>query len=169
MNYKKCLYFVEGKCEAQLINALKIEPRQLTPGKVTVFNVINNEIPRREVNMIKAGTTVVFVFDTDVQKTDILIKNINYIKKYVSQIKVVLLAQVLNFEDEISRATDVTKAQELTKSKSVSGFKNDFCRLKVEECRNALERHHIDVSVLWTKTPPEKFSFVEQNGESIKL
>lgn len=63
----------------------------------------------------------------------------------------------------------MTKAQELTKSKSVSGFKNDFCRLKVEECRNVLERHHIDVSVLWTKTPPEKFSFVEQNGESIKL
>lgn len=169
MNYKKCVYFVEGKCEAQLINALKAEPRLLTPGKVSIFNIIKDEIPRREVNMIKAGTTVVFVFDTDVEKTDVLLKNIAYLKKYVSQIKVVFLAQVLDFEDEISRATDVKKAQEITKSKTVSDFKTDFCRLKVEECRNALERHHIDVSILWTKNPPEKFSFVEQNGGLIKL
>lgn len=169
MNYKKCVYYVEGKCEAQLINALKMEPRLLTPGKVNVFNVIKDEIPRREVNMIKAGSTVVFVFDTDVMKTDILLKNIVYVKKYVSKIKIVLLAQVLDFEDEISRATDVKKAQNLTKSKSVGDFKSDFCKMKVEECRKALERHHLDVTVLWTKNPPDKFSFVEQNGSTIKL
>lgn len=75
MNYKRCVYFVEGPCEEKLINALKIEPRLLTPGKVNVYNIIQNEIPRREVNMIKAGTIVVLVFDTDVEKTDILQKN----------------------------------------------------------------------------------------------
>ena len=169
MNYKKCLYFVEGKCEEQLINALKAEPRLITPGKVNVLNVVTDVIPRREVNMIKAGTTVVFVFDTDVEKTDLLLKNISYVNKYASQVKVVMLAQVLNFEDEIVRATDVKKAQEFTKSNSVSAFKSDFCRMKVEECRKALERHHIDVTVLWTKKPSGKFSFIEQNGEAIKL
>ena len=30
----KCIYFVEGECEKQLINALKISPEILTPGKV---------------------------------------------------------------------------------------------------------------------------------------
>ncbi len=169
MNYKRCVYYVEGKCEEQLINALKEEPRLLTPGKVNVVNIIQNEIPRREVNMIKAGTTVVFVFDTDVEKTDILQKNITYVKKYASQIKLVQLAQVKNFEDELVRATDVKKAQEITKSLSVSNFKSDFCRLKVEECRNALERHNIKVSVLWTKKPSKAFSFVEQGGDAIKL
>ena len=119
MNYKKCVYFVEGECENQLINALKIEPRLVIPGKVKVYNVIKNEIPRREVNMIQSGTIVVFVFDTDVKKTDILLKNITYVKKYVSQVKIVLLAQVLNFEDEIARATDVKEAKEITKSRQL--------------------------------------------------
>ncbi len=169
MSYKRCLYYVEGKCEEQLINALKREPRLLKPGKVNVFNIIQEEIPRREVNMIKAGTMVVFVFDTDVEKTDILQKNIGYVKKYAANIKIVLIAQVLNFEDEIERSTDVRKAQEITKSHSVSDFKSSFCKMKVEECRNALKRHHFDVSVLWTKTPPDIFSFVQQGGDYIKL
>lgn len=169
MNYKRCVYFVEGPCEEKLINALKIEPRLLTPGKVNVYNIIQNEIPRREVNMIKAGTKVVLLFDTDVEKTDILQKNIDYLKKYASQVKVVNLAQVMNFEDEIARATDVKKAQDLTKSLSVSEFKTAFCKFKVEECRNALYRHHLDVSQLWSKTPPDRFSFVKQGGDSIKL
>lgn len=169
MNYKRCVYFVEGPCEEKLINALKVEPRLLTPGKVNVYNIIQNEIPRREVNMIKAGTTVVLVFDTDVEKTDILRKNIDYLKKYVLQVKIVNLAQVMNFEDEIARATDVKKAQDLTKSLSVSEFKKAFCKFKVEECRNALNRHHLDISQLWSKTPPDKFSFVKQDGDLIKL
>ena len=59
---------------------------------------------------------MVLVFDTDVEKTDILQKNIDYLKKYASQVKVVNLAQVMNFEDEIARAADARKAQGLTKS-----------------------------------------------------
>ena len=59
---------------------------------------------------------MVLLFDTDVEKTDILQKNIDYLKKYASQVKVVNLAQVMNFEDEIDRAADVRKAQGLTKS-----------------------------------------------------
>ena len=68
------------------------------------------------------------------EKTDILRKNIDYLKKYVLQVKIVNLAQVMNFEDEIARATDVKKAQDLTKSLSVSEFKTAFCKFKVEEC-----------------------------------
>ena len=169
MNYKRCVYFVEGPCEEKLINALKAEPRLLTPGKVNVYNVIQDELPRRVVSMIQAGTMVVLVFDTDVIKTDILQKNIDHLKKYASQVKVINLAQVINFEDEIARATDVKKAQDLTKSRSVSEFKTAFCKFKDEECRNALNRHHLDVSQLWIKSPPEEFSFVKQGGDSIKL
>jgi len=49
MNYKKCVYYVEGSCEEQLVNALKLEPRKLIPGKVKVHNIVQDEIPRREV------------------------------------------------------------------------------------------------------------------------
>lgn len=36
----KCIYYVEGLCEQQLIAALKENPARLISGKVRVFNVI---------------------------------------------------------------------------------------------------------------------------------
>ncbi len=36
----KCIYYVEGPCEQQLIAALKETPRKLIPGKIKVFNVV---------------------------------------------------------------------------------------------------------------------------------
>ena len=167
-NYKKCIYFVEDACEKQLIDALKAKPRQLTPGKVLVHNIIQEEIPRREINMIMSGTTVVFAFDTDVEKTDVLKKNVDRVKRYAEQIKIVYLAQVLNFEDEIIRATDVKRVRDLTRSESVSEFKSDFCRMKPTDCRSSLERHHFDISKLWVTVPPAGFGFVQQNGDTIK-
>ena len=169
MNFKKCVYYVEGSCEEQLINALKMEPRKMIPGKVKVFNIIQNEIPRREVNMITTGTLVVFVFDTDVNKTDVLKKNLDHVKKYAAQVKIVYLAQVLNFEDELVRATGLKKVHEMTKSKSLRDFKSDFCQMKTIDCRHALDRHHLDVSKLWSANPPVCFSFISQNGNAVKI
>ena len=40
----KCIYYVEGPCEQQLIAALKETPGKLIPGKVKVFNVVQNLI-----------------------------------------------------------------------------------------------------------------------------
>lgn len=36
----KCIYYVEGPCEQQLIAALKQNPAKLIPGKIKVLNVI---------------------------------------------------------------------------------------------------------------------------------
>lgn len=38
----KCIYYVEGPCEQQLISALKERPEKLIPGKVKVFDVVQN-------------------------------------------------------------------------------------------------------------------------------
>ena len=54
----KCIYFVEGECEKQLINALKISPEILTPGKVKVYNVKQNLIPKSQLEdsiLVEAG------------------------------------------------------------------------------------------------------------------
>ena len=169
MNYKKCVYYVEGSCEEQLVNALKLEPRKLIPGKVKVHNIVQDEIPRREVNMISAGTIVVFVFDTDVNKTDVLKKNLEHVKKYATQVKIVYLAQVLNFEEELVRTTDIKKIHDLTRSKSIKDFKSDFCKMKTIDCRHALDRHKIDISKLWSTNPPDYYSFITQNGSEIKI
>lgn len=44
----KCIYYVEGPCEQQLIAALKETPARLIPGKVKVFNVVQNLIPKSQ-------------------------------------------------------------------------------------------------------------------------
>ena len=72
MNYKKCVYFVEGPCEKQLIEVLnKQHPYRLSPGRVNVLNPIQALIPRSTITGLMPGTEVVYVFDTDVEKTEI--------------------------------------------------------------------------------------------------
>ena len=165
----KCIYNVEGSCEEQLIGALKQQPAKIIPGKVKIFNVIQRLIPKSQLLSIQPGTIVALVFDTDVPVTEYLKKNVEQLKKFCGRVKIIYLAQVLNLEDELARCTDVKAAQELTQSRSNKNFKADFCRMKSVECRNMLERHHIDVLNLWTTTVPSDFSFVEHNSNQVKL
>jgi hypothetical protein len=78
----KCIYFVEGECEKQLINTLKISPEILTPGKVKVYNVKQNLIPKSQLLTIQPRTKVALVFDTDVEDRKALDKNIEMLRKY---------------------------------------------------------------------------------------
>lgn len=162
-----CIYFVEGKCEATLLAALKEQPQKVVPGRVKVFNIITNLIPRSQLVTIQSGTTVVFVFDTDVPVTEALKKNIELVSTYCSKTKVVFLPQVKNLEDELVRCTDISSVTELTRSKSVKDFKRDFCALT--NCRDVLNRHQLDVLRLWTQNPPEVFRFVSVNSNLIKI
>ena len=165
----RCIYLTEGECEQALVNALKEEPRRIIPGKVKTFNVIKNQIPKSQLATFAPGSTVVFVFDTDVPRTDCLKQNIELVKRLTGKVRLVTIAQVLNLEDELEHCTDVRKAQELTQSRSVKDFKSAFSKMKSAECRNALERHKLDVEKLWVTTPPDEFGFVEQEAGIIKL
>ena len=53
----KCIDYVEGPCEQQLIAALKEAPERLIPGKIKVFNVVQNLIPKSQMLSIQAGTS----------------------------------------------------------------------------------------------------------------
>ena len=103
----KCIYYVEGPCEQQLIAALKEEPKKLLPGKIKIFNVVQNLIPKSQMLSIQSGTIVVLVFDTDVSKTLNLKKNLELLARYCGRLKIVFLPQVLNLEEELVRCTDV--------------------------------------------------------------
>ena len=153
---KRCFYFVEGECEETLINALKKDPAKIIPGRVKKWNVIDRVLPNSILNTIQPGSIVVLVFDTDVQNSGFLEKNIQMLKKIVSKVMIVCLPQVLNLEDELERCTDVKNVKELTKSKSRSDFKRDFCRLT--DCRQALDIHHIDIGRMWAQPLPEGFA-----------
>ena len=103
----------------------------------------------------------------EVELTDKLKKNIEYIGKYCGKSKLVFLPQVKNLEDELVRCSSVAKVTELTQSKSISNFKTDFCR--ISNARAVLTEHQIDVLKLWSTNPPEVFAFVPRNSEIIKL
>lgn len=165
----RCIYYVEGECEKLLINALKTSPELLMPGKVKVYNVLQNLIPKSQLLSIQPKTTVALVFDTDVGNRKYLDKNIELIGKYCQRIKIVNLMQVLDFEDEIEKSTDVKKAQDLTKSKSVSNFKNVFCRLKPDQCRSLIERHRFDINKIWVSEPPAAFKDLRQGVSVVTM
>lgn len=150
----KCIYYVEGPCEQQLITALKENPSKLIPGKVKVLNVVQKIIPKSQLLSIQPGTIVALVFDTDVPQTVHLKKNLELLDKFCSKLKIIYLPQVLSLEDELVRCTDVKSVLELTKSSGIKNFKSDFCKMKTRECRVMLEKHKLNVSKLWeTKVP----------------
>ena len=164
---KRCYYYVEGECEEALINALKKNPAKINPGRVKVWNVIEKVLPDSILRTIQPGSTVVFVFDTDVQRTGNLEKNIQQVKKYAGKVVVVLLPQVMNLEDELKRSTDVKEITELTKSKSRSDFKRDFCH--ITDLRKTLDTHKLDINKLWCQPLPKGFEVFSPFTSNRKL
>ena len=152
-----------------MIAALKETPARLIPGKVKVFNVVQNLIPKSQMLSIQAGTTVVLVFDTDVSQTSNLKKNLELLTRYCGKLKIIFLPQVLNLENELVSCTDVRTVMELTKSGSVKNFKTDFCKIKTKDCRSMLEHHKLDYPRLWMTKAPEAFNFVDNNSFQIKI
>lgn len=161
------IYFVEGKCEVTLLRALKENPQKILPGQIREFNLIQQVIPNSILMMIRPGTKVVFVFDTDVPVTQYLRSNIDLVKKTCTKVEIIFLPQVKNLEDELERCTDVSRVSDLTQSASKKDFKRDFCAKK--NCRAILDRHNLDIPKLWMTTPPKEFSFVSSNGNKIKV
>ena len=166
---KNCVYYCEGEDDLKLVDALKVTPGKILPGKAKKLNVVQSLIPKSILIGIKPGSNVVLVFDTDViTNLDTVKRNIKNIKKYCQSVKIIYLLQVRNLEDELVRCTDVKTVMELTRSKSLSNFKTDFRKMKEAECRHTLERHKIDVDRLWTTGAPDNFDFAERNSDLIK-
>ncbi len=161
-----CIYFVEGQCEQKIVEALKEEPQRLRSGKIKVLNPITQEIPSSVLLAIKEDSVVALVFDTDISVTEQLKNNILRLRKYCKKVTIVYSGQVLNLEDELVRCTDISRMQELTNSKSKKDFKRDFCAMT--NYRQVLDRHNLDVVLLWNSRFPEKFEFLENNSKTVK-
>ena len=162
-----CIYFVEGKCEERMLNALKEYPQKIIPGRIKIFNVIQELLPKSQLVTIQAGTTIVLVFDTDVYNTGYLKENIILLDRFCTKIKLVYLPQVLNLEDELVRCSNVKSVVELTHSKSNKDFKRDFCSMT--NIRMVLDRYDLDIDRLWTEKTPHQFDFIKENSHEIKM
>ena len=169
MDNQRFFYLVEGECEEKLLNALKMNPPLIHPGKVEKFNIIQNEIPRRKLMQYPAGCVVVFVFDRDKEVTADLQANLKSLSSLPFKVEIMTVPQVLTFEDEIKRSTDVNRAQDLTKSKTVNDFKSAVNKVKEKDFRSTLIRHKLDMGILWSQKPPKAFSFIRQGGDKIKM
>lgn len=123
MNNRPIHYYVEGECEAKLINALKtVKDNFIRPGKVEVFNVIRDRISKFRIATLKRNTIIVLVYDVDVRRVNILDENIRLLKSagfsYIHHI------QSLDcFEDEILYSSSLNDINDCFKTERVDGFK----------------------------------------------
>lgn len=121
-------FYVQGEDEKKVIETLKKDMNSIVSGKVDVLNVIQKEIKTPLIRTLKTGTNVVLVYDTDIEKTDILDKNIKQLKARKHIKRIICVPQVYNLEDELVSATNVRKAMDILGSKTLTDYKRDLIK-----------------------------------------
>ena len=165
MQNKLIQYFVEGECEKKLIDSFKVEPyNRFISGKVSVFNFIQKTITWNRLMMLTPNTTIVLVYDIDVQDTHILEKNIMTLKKYGFK-EIYHIQSIKNFEDELLYSSKLKNINDLFNTEGVKEFKSAF--LQHKDICSKLEVVDFSTEKIWSrenKKPPfDKYS----NQESL--
>ena len=156
-------YFVEGENERKLIETIK--NKYLYSGKVKKINTIQNKVANSILRTLERETVVVLVFDTDVEKIDILDENIKLIMSSNNVKDVICIPQIKNLEDELIYSTNINKIVDLLESKSKKDFKNDF-----NNCKNLikkLEDKEFKISKIWSREAVDIFK--KYKNEAIKI
>ena len=143
-------YFVEGEDDRKVVNILKTDLQWIKPGKVQVFNVIEEELTSLITRTLKPGTIVVLVFDTDTGKKNTLLKNIRFLQKDSNVKQVLCIMQVKNLEDEFLRSCAISQIKELTGSKSNSDYKRDL--LRQSNLADNLKKHQFQFEKFWNSS-----------------
>ena len=157
-------YFVEGENERKLIETIK--NKYLYSGKIKIINTIQNKVPNSILRTLERETVVVLVFDTDVEKIDILDENIKLIMSSNNVKDVICIPQIKNLEDELIYSTNINKIVDLLESKSKTNFKNDF-----NNCKNLmkkLEDKEFKISKLWSRNAVDIYKKYKNDSEVIK-
>ena len=157
-------YFVEGEHARKLIETIK--NKYLYSGKIKIINTIQNKVPNSILRTLERETVVVLVFDTDVEKIDILDENIKLIKNSNNVKDVICIPQIKNLEDELIYSTNINKIVDLLESKSKTNFKNDF-----NNCKNLmkkLEDKEFKISKLWSRNAVDIYKKYKNDSEVIK-
>ena len=143
-------YFVEGEDDRKVVNTLKTDLQWIKPGKVQVFNVIEEELTSLITRTLKPGTIVVLVFDTDTGKKNTLLKNIRFLQKDSNVKQVLCIMQVKNLEDEFLRSCAISQIKELTGSTSNSDYKRDL--LRQSNLADKLKKHQFQFEKFWNSS-----------------
>ena len=159
-------YYAEGQDEIRVLNVLKSELCCIQSGKMDVFNAVQNRLTDARTRMLKNNTIVVLVYDTDVEKTDILRENIRLLENHPAVKEVICIPQLRNLEEELVRACQIRNAAQLTGSVSKKDFKRDLIR-----CANLGDRLRncgFNIDDFWAAQPKNAFSDFKNGAEKIK-
>lgn len=160
-------YYVEGQDEEKILSVLKTEMRLIIPGKIERFNVVEREFTKSRIMLLKKGTVVILVFDTDTGNANILKKNIELLKKQSMISDVLCITQVKNLEDELKRSCGLKQIKELTGSRSNHDFKRDL--LKDNSLKRKLEEKHFEVHKFWSCSDDGAYKEINNDADKIKL
>lgn len=160
-------YFVEGEDEQKLINTLKSEMKLILPGKVQVFNITQEKMTKLRLMNLKAGTSVVLVFDSDAGNLKILEENIRFLEKQKVVAEVICVIQVKNLEDELVRSCNIHQIKELLNSKSNKDYKSDLLREK--NLKKRLEQKGFEFSKFWITSDSGTYEKIKNEAAKIKI
>lgn len=159
-------YFVEGQDEEKLLATLKTDMGLIKPGKIQVFNVVERQMKKAYLLTLKIHTTVVFVFDTDTGKTDVLKHNIEMVETSPNVDEVVCVVQHKNLEHELKRACNIREIKELTGSKTNSEYKHDLIAMK--NLASKLKEKGFQIGKMWVQELPDGYGGIKNDAEKIK-
>ena len=89
----------------------------LYSGKVKIINTIQNKVSKSILRTLERETIVVLVFDTDVEKVDVLDENIKIIKNSNNVRDIICIPQIKNLEDKLIYLTNIIKIINLLENK----------------------------------------------------
>lgn len=161
-------YYVEGPDEKKIVNTLKTDLQKIIPGKVDVFNVVQEKLTNSMVRTLKPRTTVILVFDVDAGNVDILKYNLDFLRKQKPFVKeVVCITQIMNLEEELVRSCEIGSVLELTRSRSRKDYKHDLVRITNLDRR--LEECGFDIAKFWARQPDNQYKDIQNASDKIKL
>ena len=160
-------YYVEGDDEKKLIDVLKRDMRCIQVGRVDKFNAIQNLFTTTRIRTLKQNTVIVLIYDTDVEKIDILQKNITYLRKQSTIKDIICIPQVKKLEEELLYACKIKKIEDLTHSQTSEEFKRDI--IKCNNLKERLEKCQFDISKFWCRIPSNQFKIFGNDADKIKL
>ena len=166
-------YFVEGECEKVLLKAFMHAEEyeyHICPGKIEVLNVVCEKISPAKARTIKKGTKVVFVFDTDVKKTDLLEDNIETIVSYssVDYNDILFLLSCKTLEDELVYACDgITDINKLLGTSTREDFKKKL--IKHKDIVSRLKNAGFHMEKMWCRIPSTPFKEMNFHQGFIQL
>ncbi len=163
-------YFTEGECEKAFIRSYMFKDGQhFKPGKIEVFNFINQRLSKAKARTINKDMSVAIVFDTDVENIDVLEENINLLKtvSMLDDSHIFLIPSIKNFEDELVYSSSKIKSiHDLFKTKSVAEFKKKF--IVHHDIVSKLDDVGFVFELIWSRNAKPPFDKYNNSSKKIK-